>query len=1105
MSADTKHIYQKLDAFIRRYYLNQLLKGFFLFIGIGILTFIVVSFIEYTGQYTSKIRSILFYSCVVVSLVVLVLYCLLPLLGLIKIRSSISHAQAAKLIGNHFPEIQDKLMNVLQLMPLNAQEGSLLDAAIHQKIQEMSPIPFMAALPFKTVLNYLKIAIAALVLGLVFFIQFPEIIKGAGTRVLFYNQVFKKEAPFQLSILNNKLSAEQYQDFILKIEFNGKQVPEACFIYFQDQRYQMNAKQMATFEYEWKNIQQDIQFTIEAAGFEFGPYLLEVKNKPLLLNYGAFINYPQYTGYENKSVNSTGDFTVPEGTQITWNFTAKHTDSVMMVIAKTKQIAQTKDQVHFQIQKKIGNSFTYTIYTKSNNGLKGDSLLFTIVAIPDLAPQIEINEQADSLSKKIIYFSGKITDDYGLSKLNFCYKFVKSDNPAKINQGLVQIPIQIDASKNQLFNYLFNGNEIGIELGDELIYYFEVWDNDRVHGPKSTKSQQKTEKAPDAQSLKEASAKGAKALQNKLNEALQETKKLQQDIKQLVSKKLNEKQLKWEDQQKLEQLLKKQIDLTQQIESIKKDFKNNQLKEQEFKKENEQIIQKQAELEKLMKEVLPDELKKLMSDLEKQIKQQNKDRIQDELNQIQLNNKDVEKELDRMLSMYKELEMEKQLTDHANELEKLAEKQQDLSNQKNKNETIEQQQKIEEEFKNLQQNLDKLAEENKTLEQPKSLDQFQRAENDIEQKLNDTKEQLKNGNNSKANQKQKELAQEMKELAQEMKSQLAKEEEKQNEMNIQALREVLDNLILLSTSQENIMESFKQINGYNPQFVQFGQSQKLIKDNAKIIEDSILSISKEVPEMRSFVNREVGKMNEHLSDAIEGFNQRRHQEIVVNQQYAMMRMNNLALMLSDVLKQLQEQKQQQKSGKGGKGKPSKKPGSGSPSMSKLKQMQDELNKQLKEGLNQNGSGEQGKTSSEKFAKMAAQQMAIRQQLQKMLSEMDALQKEQMGGSRPLNELQKQMQETEKELFNKKLTQQTLMRQQAIMSRMLEHEKAEKKQDQDNKREAEQAKEQIKPSPVYFQQFNTQKKQQLELLQTVPPGMQPYYKDKAKEYLNALPK
>ena len=899
--------------------------------------------------------------------------------------------------------------------------------------------------------------------------------------------------------------AEQFQDFTLQIEVEGKQIPANCTIKFQGQQYQMNSPKLGVFTFDWKNIQASFPFTIEAAGFEFGPYELNVKNKPLLLSYGAFLNFPEYTGYTDKSELQTGDFTVPEGTQITWNFTAKNADSIFIYFSKNKFLTTSKDQIHFEFKKQLNSSSSYAIFTKSNNGLKGDSLNFNIQVIPDLFPQIDVVEQSDSLSKKLIYFSGKIEDDYGLSKLHFCYQFTKSENASKLQKGLQIVPLSIDASKSQSFNYIFNGNELGIELGDELNYYFEVWDNDAIHGTKSVRSQMKSQKAPNSKSLAEESTKGAKEIESKLNEALKESKDLQKEMKELLAKKMNEQQLKWDDQQKLEQLQKKQVELTQKIESIKKEIKNKQIREQEFKAENEQILQKQAQLEKLMKEVVPEELKKLMSDLEKQIKQQNKDRIQDELKQLQMNNKDVEKELDRMLSLYKELEIEKQLNDHANELEKLAEKQNDLAKDKNKSQGQENQEKIAKDFNALKQNLEQLAKENKTLDQPKQIEQFQEKEKEIENKLNDTQEQLNKGKDAKAKQKQKELAEEMKELAEEMKSKLEKEEEKENEMNIQALRDVLDNLILLSNAQETNLEKFKQINGYNPQYVLLGQTQKLIKDNAKIIEDSIFSLSKEVPEMRAFVNREVGKMNEHLTDAIQGFNTRRHQDIVVNQQFAMMRMNNLALMLSDVLKQLQEQNQQQKSGKSGKGKPSKKQGSGSPSMSKLKQMQEELNKQLKEGMNQNGSGEQGKMSSEKFARMAAQQMAIRQQLQKMLSEMDALQKEQMGGAKPLNDLQKSMQETEKELFNKKLTQQTLMRQQEIMSRMLEHEKAEKKQDQDNKREAEQAKEYIKPSPVYFEQYKLKKKQQKELLETVPPGMQPYYQEKAKQYLNKLPK
>jgi hypothetical protein len=127
-------------------------------------------------------------------------------------------------------------------------------------------------------------------------------------------------------------------------------------------------------------------------------------------------------------------------------------------------------------------------------------------------------------------------------------------------------------------------------------------------------------------------------------------------------------------------------------------------------------------------------------------------------------------------------------------------------------------------------------------------------------------------------------------------------------------------------------------------------------------------------------------------------------------------------------------------------------------------------------------------------------MAIRQQMQKMLSEMGALEKEKLGGGKALGELQKLMEETEKELFNKRLTQETIMRQQEILTRLLEHEKAEKKQEQEQKREAEQGKEKPRPSPNYLDQMNLKRKRETEMLQSVPAEMQPYYKQKAKEYL-----
>jgi membrane carboxypeptidase/penicillin-binding protein PbpC len=121
----------------------------------------------------------------------------------------------------------------------------------------------------------------------------------------------------------------------------------------------------------------------------------------------------------------------------------------------------------------------------------------------------------------------------------------------------------------------------------------------------------------------------------------------------------------------------------------------------------------------------------------------------------------------------------------------------------------------------------------------------------------------------------------------------------------------------------------------------------------------------------------------------------------------------------------------------------------------------------------------------------------------MMQQMDAKQKEGLGGNKMLEEMKQMMEQTEKELFNKKLTNEMLMRQQDILTRLLESEKAERKQEQEEKREAEQAKEKPKPAPPAFEQFIQTKKREQELLETIPADMQPYYKEKAKSYFNKL--
>ena len=143
-----EHIQTKLEAFIRRYYTNELLKGAILFFAIGLLYFLFTVFIEHVLWLNTTSRTVLFWLFIGVEFGLLVKFIFIPLAKLFKLQKGIDYHAASKIIGQHFPEVNDKLLNVLQLHQ-TPSESELLLASIEQKSLELKPVPFKLAINFK--------------------------------------------------------------------------------------------------------------------------------------------------------------------------------------------------------------------------------------------------------------------------------------------------------------------------------------------------------------------------------------------------------------------------------------------------------------------------------------------------------------------------------------------------------------------------------------------------------------------------------------------------------------------------------------------------------------------------------------------------------------------------------------------------------------------------------------------------------------------------------------------------------------------------------------------------------------------------------------------
>ncbi len=1117
-SADNyAYLIQKIDGFIRKFYLNKVIKGSIFMAASLFAAYILVTFAEYYLRFDPLVRTFLFYAFILGNLTILITYIILPLLSYFRLGKSISHEQASDIIGDHFNPVKDKLLNTLQLKRLadvNPDQRALIDASINQKIAELRPVPFTSAVHIEDNKRYIKYALVPLAAIIIVFFAAPSILSESTERLLNYDKRFIKKAPFSFEIINDQLSAIQGDDYTLNVKLSGNEIPSEIYLEDGVNTFKLEKESVIRFNYTFKNVQKSKTIRLKGGEFSSDDYNLNVKARPTLLNFDVYLEYPAYLNKANESLQNSGDLSVPIGTKVDWKFNARSSDQLDVKFDKQSIRIRESNKGLFNFSYRAMKNLTYKVRPVSKEVSTSDSVSYQLRVIPDLMPAIDVTERPDSVNTKILYFVGQVNDDHGFSRLNFIYKVL----PAGGNEVTVKPEVKtLSFDKNALqsnFFHIWNVNDAQAKPGDQIEYYFEVFDNDGVNGAKASRSAIRTFKISSEREVEKQLEANAAQIKEKMEQAIRKSSQVEKEAKRLNQDLLNKKNLTYEEKKQIETLLQKQKELEELVKDIQKENKQNLFEQNENREQSEKILEKQKQIEDLFNNVLDEKTREILKNIEKLLEKNNKSMTQEELSKMQLDNKSLQKELDRILELYKQLEFDQKLTEAIDKLTRLAENQEELSekslDKKSDNEELkDNQQELKEKFKDLKEYLKELEKKNEELDQKNDFNNPEKDQEKIEQEQQKSSDNLEKKDQKKAAQNQNEAAEQMKQLSKKLESMQQEGEEQESDVNIKSLREILDNLVTSSFDQEKTMQTIRGINTSDPSYVLQTQKQKDIKDNLKMIEDSLYSLSKKVPQIQSVVNKEIQAINFNVGKAIESLGERRTAEANRNQQFAMTSINNLALMLNEALDQMQ---QAQQSGKpGGKGK------KGRQSLSQLSKMQEQLNKNMQkareemqkqagqqkpgqQGQGQQGKGQNGQGMSEQLARMAREQQMIRQAMQE-INRMEN--KDGKGGLGNLDQLMKEMEQTETDLVNKRIQQETLNRQQEILGKLLEADKAEREREQDDKRES---KEGITPAPDYkiiLQEYQKIKQKETDLLKTVPPSLNSFYKIKVGDYFKYL--
>ncbi|GGD22347.1 ATPase [Flavobacterium orientale] len=867
-----------------------------------------------------------------------------------------------------------------------------------------------------------------------------------------------------------------------------------------DESYFMESTKPGTFEYRFTNLKKNVVFYLTANSVTSQDFELQIIETPSIVNFEMLLQFPGYLNRKAEVVKGIGNAVVPEGTRVTWKVNSIATTLIEWSDFQTNQPFALENN-NYKFNKTISQNTEYQILTSNENAKHYEKLNYQIATIKDQYPSIAVTTAPDSLQTGKNILIGQVTDDYGLSKLQIVY--YPKDKPNELKK----VALKVNNDVFDQFIYTFPTN-LNLEEGVSYDYYFEVFDNDAIHNFKSSKSIVFSDRiATQEEQVDQLLQQKNDNIQG-LTKSIKNQDKQMSELDQLKKLGKENKELNFKDKQKINDFINRQKQQEQMMKEFSKKLEEN-LKD--FKSENDPFKQ---ELEKRMENAQKEaeENEKLLEELQKLSDKLEEEDLFDKLDKFKQNAKNQSKNLEQLVELTKRYYVEKKAEQLASKLDKLAEKQEKLSNDDNQNKEANQNE-LNKEFDKIQEELRQLDKDNKELNKPMDIPSDENQEKSIKEDMKKASEELQKDKKESAKPKQKKAAEKMKQMSQSMMESMSGGEMEQLEEDVKMMRQILDNLLAFSFSQEDLMKQFKGLKKGAPSYNSNLKKQQDLKLQFKHVDDSLFAMSLRNPMITERITEEIGNVHYNVDKSLEVLAEANISRGVSHQQYTTSAANRLADFLSDVLNSMQMQMQSSGSGKG-----MPKPGQGgSGQLPDIIQKQQGLGEKVKEGMEKGdkpgegkdgekgekkgekpgkeGQGGQGSGDGEENAKelmeIYKEQRRLREQLQ------NALEKQGLtpDGQRVIN----QMKDAEKQILNKGFKNEVLQKMLNIKYEMLKLEKAIQEQGEDTKRESQTNKNNYnsgtKPiSPALQEYLNS-----IEILnrQTLP--LRPGFNQKVQDY------
>ncbi|MBM2817141.1 MAG: hypothetical protein HW421_3903 [Ignavibacteria bacterium] len=1109
---------------------------------------LLVACIEAIGQGNESFRQALVASFGIFSLSFAGYFLFSHILRAFGIRHFPTIEQIALRTGLVYPDIKDRLCNSLQLVS-NAENRygtsrEMAFAAFDAIYEGAKSKKFNKIIDYGNIKRAFLRLMIALVLSVILFFAFNQTLPAALYRVANYNKSFLPPAPFSLSIEPREASILRGASAEIVVKATGK-TPQTVTLYVKEEQqekfdsYTLKPDSDNVFRYSIPVIKHSLIFYAQsywlssAITTETGKIL--VIDKPLVRSLSGRIIYPAYTGLAPKDFNEqTGDISALTGStaelRLLSNKDLKNAQIIIEKISSGTTSDTQKIKMNCDGRKafgtfKVAYSGTYFIrISDKENQENVEPIRYGIIALTDAYPSISLlspGGDAEVSENAVLPIRAAISDDYGFSSLKLYYRLAESRYTMP-DEGFQSknIPIAAGIQSSEI-PYFWNLHELGISPSDRYEFYLEVADNDRITGPKTAKTGILSVRLPSLEEVLEETDKEQLHVEKELEKILkqaEETRKEMNELNRELMKKQNQPNIDWKEKKKAEDVMRKQEELKDKFADLQKNIENMTKNLQESKALSQETVEKFLELQKLMQEVKSPELDKMQQRINQMLEKATPEQLQKAMKEAEFSEEQFKKSIERTIKLLQRIKAEQKVDALSKFAEELAKKQEELekklenSNQNSdaaKQDAARQQKALEEDLKYLQKELNELNKLMKDLSEDMPMSELEKAKEELnssetEQAMENAQNQCKSGNFDKARASQKKASKNLKNFADQMKKLKEAMEKASKKEAIRQLQKSMSDMLKLSEKQESLKQKTQSADNNSMQLSDFAEQQSEILEAMINTANGLMKLGTKSFSVTPEMSHQIGNSLQEMQKAIEQLSDRRSQQAAKSQSGAMSAMNQAISQMQQSLSALQKPGSGSCNNPGGSGQGSP-GGDGQAMMQRLQQIasqQQGINSALKQMMQNSGKLDQRQQAE--MGKLAGKQGGAMKSVEELAKE----QKQMAGDKKPLGSLEqiaKEMKEVMAEIQSGHVNQQTLHKQERILSRLLDATRSMNDRDFEKKRESKTGKDIYQSSPNAID-LNTQEGRNRaleELLKSIQQGYSKDYEQFIRKYFETI--